>query len=331
MGETHFVLGRNWMQHFAQKSAQQPGVLTVRKLRGWIDEPSPRGLPAQVENLVILSYAEQANLRFTLHGGPASPSIESLTDDLELHEISLPPPEMWALARQRAANIFGLALPELRSATNVSEAVKTLREHATARREAAAALAARLRDLLAPFGLTIEGSNRGRTAVAVHDLLVALERARPEDMVQVLARAPVATSESAMGSSLQKAADVLQRIDQTRWEILEAAFGLQDDRRAAAGALRAQLTEALGADEYAVALGARLLRVEAEAVRLLTVVPPPRRPPSEPGWAVVAEGNEQRLSPNDAAGKLARIQQTLEAHPSGRLSITWKVEEADRR
>ena len=334
MGETHFVLGRSWVQHFGRKTAQEPGVLTVRKLRAWIDEPAPRGLLTEVENLVILAYAEQTNLRFTLHGGPASPSIESVADELELHEIALPAPEQWTTARQRASSIFGLVLPELRSATNVAEAVKALREQAAGKRDAAASLATKLRDLHAAFGLTFEATNRGRTAVAVHDLVLALERARPEETVQALAGAGVATSESAMGSSLQKAADLLARIGQTRWEIIEAAFKVQDERRTQADALRKQLIEALASDEYAVGLGARLVQIESDAVKLLTErpTPLPTPPPTTTrGWTVVDHGERQGLTAREATDTLDAIRKTLGGHPLRRLSISWKVEEETER
>ena len=174
MGENHFVLKPNWMQHFRQKAAERPGVLTVGALRRWTDEPEPRGLPAEVANLVIMTYAEQANLRFTLHGGPVTPALASLADELELHEAALPTPEQWTVARDRAAKVFGLVLPELRSASNVGEATRQIQEAANARRQHAVALVEQLRDRLPVHELDCENTPRGQTALAVHGLVVAL-------------------------------------------------------------------------------------------------------------------------------------------------------------
>jgi hypothetical protein len=140
MGEQHFVLTNAWAQHFDRKIAEQGGAVTVRRLRAWIDDPSPRGLPTEVANLVILTYAEQKNLRFLLHGGPAVPTLDSLHDDLELREIDLPSPTEWTEARARASKVFGVAFLEQRTASNVAEAARALQEAAKALRTPATQL-----------------------------------------------------------------------------------------------------------------------------------------------------------------------------------------------
>ena len=66
MGETHFVLGRHWFSRFERLARP----LTVARLREAIDEPRRMGLPDAAANLVILVYADQANLAFRRHGGP---------------------------------------------------------------------------------------------------------------------------------------------------------------------------------------------------------------------------------------------------------------------
>ena len=65
MGETHFVLRDDWQSHFLRKQAEEGATsLTVRSLRAWIDQPEAMGLPREVQNLVILSFALQSNLTF---------------------------------------------------------------------------------------------------------------------------------------------------------------------------------------------------------------------------------------------------------------------------
>lgn len=71
MGETHFVLRDEWKSRFLRKQAEEdmPG-LTVRRLRGWMDQPETMGLPRDMQNLVIIGFALQGNYAFALHGCP---------------------------------------------------------------------------------------------------------------------------------------------------------------------------------------------------------------------------------------------------------------------
>src|SRR2546427_11699221 len=121
----------------------------------WTADLNPRGIPHEMAHLVILAYAEQKNLLFLLHGGPLTATIDQLPDDLELREIDLPTPAVWASARQRASEIFGLPLLELRTASNVSDAAKALKEKASELRPPAADLTARLRSTLETRNLSI--------------------------------------------------------------------------------------------------------------------------------------------------------------------------------
>jgi hypothetical protein len=59
MGETHFVLGQHWKAHFVQNNARDGGQMTVTKMRQWIDLPQAMGLPVEVQNLIIMTFAEQ--------------------------------------------------------------------------------------------------------------------------------------------------------------------------------------------------------------------------------------------------------------------------------
>ena len=45
-GETHFVLGQRWKDHFTRKAAESGAAMTVQALRKWIDEPRSHG-PAE--------------------------------------------------------------------------------------------------------------------------------------------------------------------------------------------------------------------------------------------------------------------------------------------
>src|SRR3989442_5340260 len=89
---THFVLGHQWRQHFTRKAAEIGGTINVKLLRKWIDEPKPMGLPKDVQNLVILTFAAQTNRTFYRHGAPWEATLTNLPDDCELREQKLPDP-----------------------------------------------------------------------------------------------------------------------------------------------------------------------------------------------------------------------------------------------
>ena len=116
MGETHFVLERTWLDELERKHAQHGGdALSVRELRAWIEAPERRGLDRDVQNLLILTFALQKALRFSLHGQPATPSIEKLDDSLVLVAQALPDAADWKDAITLAQTLFGKAERRARS------------------------------------------------------------------------------------------------------------------------------------------------------------------------------------------------------------------------
>jgi hypothetical protein len=60
-GETHFVLGDHWRSHFLREQAKEGAAFTVANLRKWMDQPLAMGLPAEAQNLIILTFAGQTN------------------------------------------------------------------------------------------------------------------------------------------------------------------------------------------------------------------------------------------------------------------------------
>lgn len=322
MGETHFVIGRHWFSHFDRK-VERP--ITVAKLRAALDEPVAMGLPALVQNLVILVYADQANLSFRRHGGPWKAALDSLPDDVELRPEDLPAAEVWEAATERAGKIFGIAVSPLRSASNASGLASELEAAARATLADATVVWERLAELTRDFGIEPAAAARLQTAEAVLSLLRAIEAATGKARVEALARAPVATSLEAMGMSYRKSKDVREALDRKSWELFEAVGRLEGARGEAGRALRAEVAEALAHDEYAVAIGPKLAALESQAIRLLA--PPPAAPP-EPAPArgqVKAQGHREGV---DRAGlqALAReLDAELGRDAELRLDVDWKL------
>ena len=73
--------------------------------------PDARGLPEEVQNLLILTFAWQTGRSFFLHGGPYEATVESISDEVELREQALPKHSEWEQAP--AAGLGGLRLHRL--------------------------------------------------------------------------------------------------------------------------------------------------------------------------------------------------------------------------
>ncbi len=331
---THFVLGQHWKTHFLRKAAETGGAMAVKMLREWIDDPRPMGLPYEAQNLVILLFAAQTDRSFYLHGSAVEVSLSNLTDNHELRTTTLPLPEVWDVAVPRAASILGVAVSRLLSAPNVGKLNTGVKQRALEARASCQRYGVRLRARLGQQGLDGEKADRLRTAVTTGALVERLSSAETGSAVSVLANAPVATSESAMGECLAKAAELEGNIEAAGWEIFEAVGKLTDDRRAKAEEILRELREALVSDEHVVQLAPALRGAQAKAVQLLTKtpeVPPPPGPRLEPkvkpGWRVVRQGSQEGLSIDDAAERLAGLKRDVKPGERVRINVGWVVEE----
>ena len=292
MGETHFVLGRHWFSRLER--LDKP--LTVGKLRAAMDQPRRMGLPDAAANLVILVYADQANLAFRRHGGPWPAKLDDLPDDVELREEALPSPEAWTTAVERAGKVFGLTVSPLRNAGNVSDLAERLGETAAGRGPACDALVERLAALCADFSIEEGAAKRLRTARAGRALVQSLAAVRGRVRIERLAEMEAATSLEAMATSIGKAGEVVDVLERTHWQLFVPLARLADDRRDDAERLMRKLTEALAADEYAVALGGRLPDLANRAADLLARQPLTPTPAPSPSAAEVDETRENRAA-----------------------------------
>jgi hypothetical protein len=330
---THFVLGQHWRTHFMRKAAETGAALTVEQLYKWIDEPRAMGLSKETKNLVILVFAAQTNRSFYLHGSPYEVSLSNLPEKCELREQKLPGEAKWQLAVERAGSIFGAAVSPLRNAHNVSQLATAVKKKATDSRNPCGAYVRRLRDRISRLKLPLD-ADRLKTASATVELVDRLVNAEPDTLVDVLAAAEVATSETAMGQCVAKAAELDGNLDAAGWDLFEALDRLADDRRAEAQRILAEVRQALVSDEHVVQLAPALKSAQAKAVRLLTTpvpsIEPPERiepPEGKPGCKVVDQGSETSLAMPKAKEVLSRLEQKLGAGQSIKINISWTIEE----
>jgi predicted nucleic acid-binding protein len=318
--------------------------MTVGKLRDWINEPKPMGMPKEAENLVILLFAAQSNRTFYRHGGPYTPTLQTVPDDCELRSVDLPAAAVWEPAVQRAGSIFGVAGSRLVTAGNVGTLCAEVKSVAGKARPACAAYCQRLKHRMTGIGIAAEKTARMKTAVATRALVDSLDTAEPSAVVSILAAADIATSEAAMGECRTKAVELDGNLETAGWDIFEAIGKLTDDRQQAAQEILAELREALSSDEHVVGLAPALTSAQARAVRLLTkpveppkppVVTPPITSPEKPpaltpvaqGKKIVGQGTRQDLGLADAKKCLAELDEQVKRGQKARISVSWVIEE----
>lgn len=338
MGETHLALENHWRTHFLQKMAvdgDSGAAVTVARMRKWIDEPSPMGLPLEVQNLIIHSFAAMTNRSFFLNSGPYPPTLENTPNELELREQALPEVEDWKVAIRRAGLFFGLTVAESLNAGNVAKLRDQLHTEANLRLAPLQDYAKTLAEKWRSFGINGQVSDRLKTAEGAAALLLAMT-APNADVITVLAGAAMASTEAAYGQTISKAKALDEALKSADWELLSAAIARQDHRKAAAQVMRDRLAEILASDEHAIGLKAALVEQKNKALKLLTEDPPvpppeppprpPRRPePPKPGVLVVQEGIKDDLAVSDAINSLDTIRTELEKDNDYRLSISWKI------
>jgi hypothetical protein len=344
--QTHFMLSSHWADHFARMHAQEGGTegLTVGRLRVWLDKPNEMGLQKSAQNLVILSFAAQADRTLLRNGVVVPGSIDRLEDEVELREQPLPDEDSWKLARERAGALFGLLSSEVRKGATVADLANKLKVAAAEKRLILTALSQALTPRCDAFGVPTAAA-RLVTLRSAQMLLTDIANASDAlATILVLAGAKLETSPAAVSKCLGSAAEVRDAVNGAMWDVILTAAGLTDpQRKAAAEGLHTRVAEGLGADEHAASLRPMLEDARGRASRLLAeVVPPPPRPadpptpppeppppspppPPPPGEEVVDERQMLPLNAGDAAMLLAELQGRLTATPDAKLTIGWRL------
>ncbi len=351
MGETHLLIEPHWQSRFAQSHAREGGgPITVAKLRRWIDAPAPMGLPIELQNLIILAYAASTNRRFTLRGGPIEPTIDSLSDELELREQALPSPADWDKALQRSSSLFGLTLAQTLNAANVGRLVDDVMQAASGKREAVGRLVAQVRDRASRYVAGTVGA-RQQSAESAQALLATLTQTAEGDLVSSMATATLNTSEAAVSRTLGQAQACADALTNGSWQLFDVVRDLKDHRREAAAAIMTRLAEVLTSDEHVVPLKSRLAELERDAMQLLaestptpvtppspapgtpgaTATPSPLPPvlPPEPGFngpEIVEEKHALHLTGTAAEAALDDLKARIARERDLELTLSWRLE-----
>jgi hypothetical protein len=347
MSEDALRLKDYWQSQLDRRVAQAKGeAITVGRLRQWLDD-QPRGLPKEVQDLVILTYAEVGNRRFLKHGGNYAASIErGLDNELELRDQQLPSEQDWSLAREHAA-AMGIDVSSQRGPTNVGKLIDDVKQLVAGGAQACRSLELALRQRLDRLEVPCNEAPRWLTAQAVNVLCADLMRGSDDTLVESLAKAKAPHSWQAMGTSFKQAAAVQQALDGTEWSMLETAWSMDGANQAEAHALKQHVVEALKQNEHVGALAPALRSAMTDASALLRrlvkpsapppplPVPPVAKPPA-PAEKLPAGKREVEASGRAIAKveDLRKLSSELEAKLGGgkrSIEITWRILEEDGR
>ena len=328
--EQNTVPLREWHDQFDRQEAQYGGPVTVGKLRAWMDEPKRKGLPKDLQDLVILVYAAQSNRSFRDAYGPADPGIGRLRDDWKLEQQELPSQAAWDTARERAGLIFGKQASNLCNATNLDKFAAEVLSAASERRDAARQLLTSLKRVVPA------GANRLVTANATIRLLDKLDaKLKPIEVVNRLHTAEIATSLPAMERSLSRAAAIVTAIEHGSWTLFDGLKAIPEGAH-----ILSRLNDALADDEYVTPLAERLRSCSNDATRLLIERTPPASvpqpapvpprpdapPPQLTGKRTIARETKQTTSAH-LAETLSELQRVAKAHPDAEIELTWEIRE----
>lgn len=343
MGETHFVLEGYWKTLFNKAlSASEKENPDVADMRSWIG--NDRGLPREIENLLIMVYAEQTNRAFVRFGGNFIPKLDDMPSELELRQEVLPTEEEWQEARKRIADLFGDDVSRLLNATNLTglgDKFNGNGGYVSKFKVDCEALPNRLQLILHKMGVSESDASqceRVKSAKAARELFNSIEGQEPIALVKTISKARIETSGKAMGRSIKSAATVLSSLlEPNRWELFEAVAEIADRRKTDATLLLDDLRDSLKMDEFALAGGlpAKLSDLEGRAVRLLRppkVVSPPEKddpplPPPKAGWKRLDSGSTERMAGSDLSALTEKLTAKLGGDPKRRVTIQWTLEE----
>lgn len=295
MHETRFQLGHHWRSHFAQRQAKDAGLpVTVERLRGWLNEPQPMGLPKLAQDLVIRVWAEQTNRGFFAQLGGAmtavaAPALGELQDEMELREVSLPNATEWKTAVDRVKAIFGFDdTSPLVNANNVSALCAKVRAKVDEWLPNVLVLETQLDKTAGEFGLAPRSFVRAQTAAEAVTLLKAVKGSVGElALVKVLANQTLNAKPLVLSLSMKSAGAVTTAVGGIQWDLFKGLQRLGEAGTTAAATIGAELKDAFTRDEYAVAFPAKLTELTSRAIAVITAqaaktVTPPTNPPGPP-------------------------------------------------
>jgi hypothetical protein len=320
MHERHFIFKDDWPKQMSRELAKDEFAgepVSVKRLRAAIDQPTPKGLPEIVQNLLIMVFAEQGQYAFMMHGKDYEPTLKDMPDNLVLIKQDLAEPNIWQKGVENASAIFGLTPNKLRTANHQNALEKDVLDEVKRQLGSCEDLVSELKGALIQVNQSTQ-CNRLRNAEYGFSLLQALQAKQGAELIAVLADIKPPTSAMALAKSIVSAASVTQAIQDNNWPLLETVWAAGGE----ALQIKQRVSAALAADELVTALVQALRQAQADATAQLTknvppAIPEPVIPPTHTGGT--ATGGRKVLEQVQQSGLTGKQARSLFANIESKL------------
>ena len=216
-----------------------------------------------------------------------------------------------------------------------------VQELAESYRDAARDLTREVRLSLARMGVSdadIALAPRWKTAQSAEALVAGLVGKDATDALKHLAQAKLESSAAAVGTSLRKATEVYDALNQSsQWQTFDMVAQIHGEDQLEAERHLTGIKSALTSDEYALALEPYLEAALTQAIRLLRPKKPPVTPTPTPtpipppGWNVLTQGDDQ-ITPGTWEAQITKLKTLLvEGDGDLRLEIHWSLQKKGPR
>ncbi|UZE96940.1 hypothetical protein [Alkalimarinus alittae] len=334
MHERHFIFKPDWPQHLTRELAKDEFAgdpVTVKRLRAAIDQPTPKGLPDMLQNLLIMVFAEHGQYAFTYHGGDyGDVVIKDIRDDLVLIKQDLAEPTVWKQGIDNAAAVFGITVNALRTANHQNALQKDVLDTVNREIHDAEQLVAEIKTALNRLGQGLQ-CKRLQNAEYAHSLVKELKDKEGAELVKALAEIKPVTSLSALAKSLSSSASVTQSIQDNNWQLLESVWSSSGND---GKVIKKQVCDALAADELVTSLAPALRQAQTDATNIITAQVPKTEPPAAPNpiqgtprSRVVSQQQKSGLNVAQAKSLFAKIEQDL--GEDCRLDVSYTITKTD--
>ena len=335
MHERHFIFKEDWPKQLSRELAkdEQAGEpVTVKRLRAAIDQPTAKGLPEILQNLLILVFAEHGQYAFTLHGGDCEVVLKDIRDDLVLLKQDLAEPVIWQQGIKNAAAVFGVAVNNLRTANHQNSLQQQVLDSVNRQLADCDHLVAEIKTCLLKLNQSSQ-CKRFQNAEYALQLLHQLKSQEGAELVAALAAIKPISSLPALAKSMASAASVTQSLQDNNWDLLSSVWSSGSSE---GQLIKKQVCNALVADELVTSIGPALRQAQTDATGIITrqtpapapdSVPLPTPVPRKAGQRIIKQAQQSGLSHSQAQTLFAEIQQQL-----GKgcvLDVSYTITETD--
>ncbi len=319
MHERHFIFKEDWPKQLSRelaKDEQAGDPVTVKRLRAAIDQPTEKGLPNALQNLLIMVFAEHGQYAFTLHGGDFEVVLKDIRDDLVLVKQDLAEPLVWKEGIDNAGAVFGATVNSLRTANHQNALQKKVLDTVNRYLTDCEQLIVEIKTALIKLNQSNQ-CKRLQNAEYALQLSQDLKNKEGAELVAALANIKPVTSLQALAISMTSAASVTQSLQDNNWDLLVSIWSSDDVE---GKRIKKQVCDAVVADELVTSIGPALKQAQVDATGMITrrtTLPVKQEPESIPerpprGQRVVKQAQKSGLTGSQVKSLFAEIEEQLD-------------------